>query len=54
MTVAEAAERMNVSKSFIRAGLRSQKLPFGTAVKISSRFTYYIDRQKFERYMGNE
>lgn len=54
MTVAEAAERMNVSKSFIRAGLRSQRLPFGVAVKVSSRYTYFISRRQFERYIGNE
>ena len=54
MSVEEAAERMNVSKNFIRFGLRHQRLPFGCAVKASSRWTYYIDRGKFERYMNNE
>lgn len=52
MTVEEAAERMNVSKQFIRFGLRHNRLPFGVAVKISTRYTYFIDKKKFERYMN--
>ena len=52
MTVEEAAKRMNVSKSFIRAGLRHDKFPFGVAVKVSSRYTYYIDKNKFERFLN--
>lgn len=54
MTVEEAAERMKVSKSFIRAGLRSQRLPFGTAVQTSTRWTYFINKKQFERYIGDE
>ena len=54
MTVEEAARRMNVSKSFIRAGLRHQRLPFGVAVQTSSRWTYFIHKEQFERYISNE
>lgn len=51
MTVEEAAKKMKVSKTFIRCGLQQNKFDFGVAVKTSNRYTYWIDREKFERYM---
>lgn len=52
MTVAEAASIMGVSKDYIRVGLQRGLLPFGTAVKMSGRYTYYISTNKFFEYIG--
>ena len=49
--VKEAAKRMGVSESYVRMGLRLGRLPFGSAVKMSSVWTYDIRRDAFERYM---
>lgn len=52
MTVAEAAELMGVSKDYIRIGLQRGLLPFGTAVKMSNRYTYYISANQLFKYLG--
>lgn len=54
MTVAEAASIMGVSKDYIRVGLQRGLLPFGTAVKMSNRYTYYISAKKLFKYLGVE
>ncbi len=51
--VAKAAEIMGVSKEFVRIGLQRGILDFGVAVKMSSRWTYYINPQRFEDYISN-
>ena len=43
---------MGVSKSYIRIGLQRGLLPFGTAVKMSGRYTYYISANRFYEYVG--
>ena len=52
MTVAEAASLMGVSKDYIRIGLQRELLPFGTAIKMSNRYTYFISAKKFFEYLG--
>lgn len=52
MTVKEVANRMEKSEMFVRIGLRNNQLPFGSAVKGSSTWSYHISRQAFERYMA--
>lgn len=52
MTVKEAARLMGKSEQFVRIGLRNGRLPFGTAVKMSQRWTYYINRKRFEDFIG--
>lgn len=52
LTTKEAAELMNVSQQFIRIGLQRGILPFGYAVKSSSKWTYYISPAKFTEYTG--
>lgn len=52
MTVAEAASLMGVSKDYIRVGLQRGLLPFGTALKMSNRYTYFISAKKFFEYLG--
>ena len=52
LSIIEAAELMNVSQQFIRIGLQRGILPFGYAVKTSSKWTYYISPSKFTEYTG--
>jgi excisionase family DNA binding protein len=53
MTVKQAAELMNVSQQFIRIGLQTGRLPFGSAVQISGKkYTYYISPSKFTEFTG--
>lgn len=52
ISVKEAAEKMGKCEQFVRVGLQRQLLPFGTAVKLSSRWTYYISPKQFYSYIG--
>lgn len=52
--VADAARMMGVSQQFIRIGLQQGIFPFGTAVKMSSRWTYYINEEKFLAYISKD
>ena len=45
--VTEAAEIMGKSPQFIRIGLQQGILPFGHAVRISNKYTYYISPKLF-------
>ena len=53
ISIQDAAELMGKSPQFIRIGLQRGLLPFGTAVKMSSRWTYYIYPKKFDEYVGS-
>lgn len=51
--VSIAAELLDVSPNFIRAGLRDGRLPFGTAVQISNtKWTYQISPGLLEEYIS--
>jgi len=52
MTVKEAAKLLGKSEQFVRIGLQRNILPFGTAVKMSSRFTYHISEPLLMKYLG--
>jgi uncharacterized protein (DUF488 family) len=52
MTVKEAASRLGKSQWFVRAGLQYGILPFGTAIKTSTKWNYYISPEKFNEYVG--
>ena len=52
LKVSEAAKIMGKSQQFIRLGLQHGILPFGSAVKTSSKWTYYISPVKFYEYIG--
>lgn len=52
ITIKEAAKIMHASEQLIRIGLRNNRFPFGTAVKLSSRWTYYISAKLFYDYTG--
>lgn len=51
MNIQEAAKLLNKSEQYIRLGLQNERLPFGTAVKTSSKWSYDIRKEAFERYM---
>lgn len=52
MTVKEAAEKLGKSQQFVRVGLQLGILPFGYAVKMSSKWTYHISEHKVNEYLG--
>lgn len=52
MKVVECAKLLGKSQQFIRIGLQRGILPFGTAVKMSSKWTYHICDQKVYEYLG--
>ena len=54
LTVSEAARVMGKSNQFIRLGLQTGKLPFGVAIKTSTKYSYYINPDQFWEYVGGE
>lgn len=52
MTISETARLMNVSEQFIRIGLQRGIFPWGYAVKMSSRWTYFVSPEKFAEHTG--
>lgn len=53
ITVSKAAKLMGVGVNFIKAGLRQNRFPFGTALKINgNKYSYYISPVKFAEYIG--
>lgn len=52
LSVVETADLMQVSPQFVRVGLQKGVFPFGYAVKMSGRWTYFISRQKFVEHTG--
>lgn len=52
LAVRDAANLMNVSEQFIRIGLQRGIFPWGYAVKLSTKWTYFISVHKFEEYTG--
>lgn len=52
ITVKEASKIMRCSPQFIRIGLQRGILPIGYAVKMSSRWTYYITDESLKKGMG--
>lgn len=52
ISVKKAAEILGVSQQFVRVGLQRERLPIGTAVKMSSRWTYHISPKLLKEYVG--
>ncbi len=50
--IQEAARIMKKTEQFIRVCLQRGLLPFGTATKLSSQWTYYISPKLFYEYTG--
>lgn len=54
VSVAEAARILGKSEQFVRIGLQRNILPIGTAVKMSSRWTYHISPKLLQEYVGGD
>lgn len=54
LSIHKAAEIMGKSDQFVRLGLQRGILPFGSAVKLSTRWTYYISPTRFYEYVGEK
>jgi hypothetical protein len=54
VSIQKAAELLNKSQQFVRVGLQRGILPFGSAVKLSTKWTYYISPARFYDYAGLE
>lgn len=52
--VSDAAKIMGKSQQFVRVGLQRNLLPFGTAIKMTSMWTYHISPKLFYDYVGEE
>ena len=48
------AEIIGKSPQFIRIGLQQQTLPIGSAVKMSSEWTYHVSYELLKNYIGIE
>lgn len=54
VSVKRAAEIMGKSEQFVRVGLQRQVLPIGTAIKLSSKWTYHISPKLLDEYIGTD
>ena len=54
ITVKQAAALLGVSEQFVRIGMRRGELPIGSAVKMSSVWTYHISPKQLADYIGTE
>lgn len=54
MNVIECAKLLDKSPQFVRMGLQLGVLPFGTAIKMSSKWTYHISEAKVYEYLGEK
>lgn len=52
VSTAEAARILGVSTEYIRIGMQQGILPIGTAVKMSSIWTYHISPKLLAEYSG--
>lgn len=50
----EAAAILHVSPQYVRIGLQRERLPIGTAVKMSSIWTYNISEKLLAEYSGKD
>lgn len=50
----EAAAIMGASPQYIRIGLQTGQLDIGSAVKMSSIWTYNIPQQRLEAFLGRD
>jgi len=53
-SVEQAAKIMGVSPMFLRLGLRRGEFPFGVAIKFEKQWRYYINPERFHRWMAGE
>lgn len=51
MKINEVALMLGVSPQTLRLGLQRGELPFGSAIKTSSKYTYIIYEKKLKEYL---
>ena len=51
LKVEDCAKEMNCSPQFLRVCLQEGKVPFGLAVRMSEKWTYWIDEAMFWRWL---
>ncbi|SDZ18941.1 hypothetical protein [Tindallia californiensis] len=54
LSVKDAAAILGKGEQFVRIGLQRNILPIGTAVKVSTLWTYHISPKLLEDYVGKE
>jgi len=54
ISVEDAARILGASPLFVRTAMQQGLLPIGTAVKMSSVWTYNIQLELLSRYLGRE
>jgi hypothetical protein len=54
MSVKECAELLGKSQQWVRIALQEGIVPFGYAVKMSSRWSYHISAARVYEYLGIE
>ena len=52
ISVKATARLLGMSQQFVRIGLQRGILPFGSAVKLSTRWTYYVSLARLHEYAG--
>lgn len=53
MKVIDVAKKLGKSPEFVRIGLRTGRLPFGSAVQVSpNKWSYHVSDKLFKEYMG--
>ena len=48
------SEILGVSPQFVRVGLQQKTLPIGSAVKLSTKWTYHISYELLKQYIGED
>ena len=54
MTIKELAKDMQASEEFCRICIQLGKWPFATGVKMSSVWTYHIEKERYEAWKRGE
>lgn len=48
------ADILGKTQQYVRIGLQQQRLPIGSAVKMSSEWTYHVSYELLKNYIGTE
>lgn len=51
ISVTEAARMIGASPEYVRYGLRTKQLPIGSAVQMSTRWTYNVQLELVKKYI---
>lgn len=54
ITISEVASLLGVCPQSVRLGLQRGQLPFGSAIKTSTKYTYVIYEKKLKEYLDLE